>query len=127
MGIELVHNENPFPWGVGGDRIFDMSHKVFFGACWAQGRRRALAGRHLEIGDQGQGPMALVFKFASLDLPWPHRSRGVDTFQSLDACFLVCTQQMNPLLMQLRSLGIQVADCLYRLVKLFGVLPPLVV
>ena len=127
MGVKLVDNENPFTQRVTGHRAFNMSYEVFFCARRSQRRCGALAGGHLEIGGEGQGALALIFKFAPLDPSWLHGMEGVYPFQSLNACFLVGTHHMNPLLMQLRRLGVQLTDRLDCLIKLFGILCPVVV
>ncbi len=122
MSIELVHDENPRRFRVGGDRFLDMYHKVCFGACGTDRWNDDLTKGHFEIGDQGQRVVTDVLELAQLDPTGDHRARRMLAFQCLDARFLIRAHDVRAFPVQVQCLVVDVADELDFLIELLRVL-----
>jgi hypothetical protein len=74
-----------------------MSDEVGFGAGGSQAGRDNLTGGHIQIGDQTEGAMPLLFEFLSLDMTRQHRQGRMKPLEGLDAGHLVSAHHMRPL------------------------------
>ena len=110
MGIELVHNEDP-P-GIRGsfNRLRHMVGKVRLGASGEQRGGDDSPECHMPVGDETTGPMANVLKCLKFHFSRLHRVVGSGPFPSRDTGHLVGTDEMNPLLVQVGGLVIELTD-----------------
>lgn len=110
MGIQLIHDEHPFPFGIGFHGGTNMGHKILLRARVPYRRAEDLSGRHLEVGDQRLGAVPDIFKLLCLRLTGLHRTGRMAPFQSLDASFLISADQVDSLFLKFLRLVIQFAD-----------------
>ena len=109
VGVELVHDERPLPFGVGLHGGADVAGKILLGARVAHRRAYDLARRHLEVGDQRLRPVAGILELLGLRLAGFHRAGGVEPLQCLDAGLLVGADQVDPLFVEFPGLVVQFA------------------
>src|SRR6266567_6071646 len=67
MSVKLIGDKDPGRLGVSLNGLSDVSGKVGFGARGSNAGSHDLSGGHVQVGNQTQGAMPLVFKFLSLD------------------------------------------------------------
>jgi len=91
MSVKLIGDKDPGRLGVRLNGLSDVSGKVGFGARGSHAGSHNLSGGHVQVGNQTQGAMPLVFKFFALDVTGLHGQRGVETFEGLDAGHLIGT------------------------------------
>ncbi len=89
MSVKLIGDKDPGRLGVSLNGLSDVSGKVGFGARGSNTGSHDLSSGHVQVGNQTQGAMPLVFKFLSLDVTGLHGQRGVETFEGLDAGHLI--------------------------------------
>jgi hypothetical protein len=89
MSVKLIGDKDPGRLGVSLNGLSDVSGKVGFGARGSNAGSHDLPGGYVQVGNQTQGAMPLVFKFLSLDVTGLHGQRGVETFEGLDAGHLI--------------------------------------
>ena len=63
MSIELIGDKDPAGIQIGLESLGDVSGKVDLGARGSNAGSDDLSGGHVQVGDQTQGAMPLVFKF----------------------------------------------------------------
>ncbi len=97
MRVELISNEDPDRLWVRLNGLFDVSGEVGFGARGSQTGHNDLPSGHLQVGNQTQGPMPLVFELLPLNLTGQHRQAGMQTLQGLNASHLIGAHHMRPL------------------------------
>ena len=68
MGIEVIGDEDPSGLWIGLDGLSNVGGEIGLGACGSNAGHHHLSGRHLQIGDQAEGAMSLVFEFLALDM-----------------------------------------------------------
>jgi hypothetical protein len=95
MSVELIGDKDPGCLGVSLNGLSNVSGKVGFGARRSNAGSHDLSGGHVQVSNQTQGAMPLVFKFLSLDVTGLHGQRGVETFQGLDAGHLIGARHMG--------------------------------
>jgi hypothetical protein len=98
MRVELIGDEDPDRLWVCLDGPGDVSDEVGFGAGGSQAGRDDLTGRHIQIGDQAEGPMPFIFEFLSFDMTRQHRQGRMKSLEGLDAGHLIGAHHMRPLL-----------------------------
>ena len=89
MGIELIGDKDPAGLRIRLDRLGDVSGEVGFGARGSNAGSHKLSSRDIQVGDQTQRAMALIFKFFALDVTRLHGQRGMEAFQCLHAGHLI--------------------------------------
>jgi hypothetical protein len=94
MGVELIGDEDPGGLWIRLDGLFDVSGEVGFGACGSKAGHDDSPGGHLQIGNQAQGAMPLIFEFLPLDLTGQHRQARMQPLQCLNAGHLIGTHHM---------------------------------
>jgi hypothetical protein len=110
MGIQLIHDEHPLPFGIGFHGSMHMGHKILLRASVPYRRAEDLSRRHLEVGDQRLGSVPDIFKLLGFRLTGLHRTGRMEPFQSLDAGFLIGADQVDSLFMEFLRLVVQFAD-----------------
>jgi len=113
--IELVGDENPFPFFVRRHGLGNVLDEIHLRACVADGGSHLLARRHFVIGDQALCAVADVFVFvprATSRLSGNPRLRRLGrrgALQGLDAGLFIRTEQVNALRVQYGCGGVVVA------------------
>ena len=125
MRVEVVDDENPFPFQVGGHRLYYVVGEVLFGARRRHRGAYDVPRGDLEVGDQTLRAVADLVLLPALDAAGNGEAGRMGPFQGLHAGFLVATDQMDSLFMELGGVRIQEAHRTYLVVKLFGVPPAL--
>lgn len=97
MSVELIGDEDPGRLRVRLNGLSDMSGEVGFGAGGSQAGHDDAPGGHLQIGNQTQRAMPLVFEFLVLDLAGQQRQAGMQPLQSLNAGHLIGAHHMRAL------------------------------
>lgn len=110
MRVELIGDEDPGRLGVRLDGLGDVSGEAGFGAGGSKAGRDDLTGGHLQISDQAEGAMPLVFEFLPLDMTGQHRQGRTKPLDGLDASHLIGAQHMCSLLRKYRSRFIDLTD-----------------
>jgi hypothetical protein len=127
VDIELVHDENPSCFRIGGYGFLDMSSEVLIGASLSYGGSDHLARGHLEVGEQTPGAVALVLVLLALNAARSHRKGGMEALQRLNATLLVGAYQVSASLVQLQRLCVMLTDSFDLLIKDLRLRFPLVV
>jgi len=89
MRVELIGDEDPARLWICLDGPSDVSDEVGFGAGGSQAGRDELTSGHLQIGDQAESAMPLVFEFLSFDMTGQHRQGRMKPLKGLDAGHLI--------------------------------------
>jgi hypothetical protein len=126
VGVELIDHHDPATLGILVEGLFHVAGKVRLAACGAHRGSHNPAGGHLQIGDQALRAVADVLPLASFDPPDAHRTHRMQVLQRLDAGLLIGRDQMHPLPVQFLGLLVQATPLVYRAVKAFRILRPLV-
>ena len=74
--VELVIDEDPDGIRIGVDGLADVPHVILLGSCWPNRRRDGQAGRHVEVRDEAERPVALRTAPDSPVCPWMSASTG---------------------------------------------------
>ncbi len=72
MGVELIGDKDPGGVWIGLDGLGDVSGEVSFRARRSEAGSHDLSGGHVQVGDQTQGAMPVIFEFLSLDMAGLH-------------------------------------------------------
>src|SRR5664279_2105787 len=107
VGIDLVGNEDPFCFGVGGHGGTDVVDKVLFCASVPDGGADHFAGGHLKVRYQRLSPMSGVLEFVQFQLALGHRLVRVYPLQGLYPGFFINTDNMHARFVQLLCLVIE--------------------
>ena len=110
MRVQLVGHEQPDRVRVGSDGLADMGDKIGFGAAWAETGRHDLSTHDIEIGDQAQCAVALVFELAAFLQPTLHGFGFRDPFKRLNTGHLITTHDVPAQAIQQRCVGIHGTD-----------------
>ena len=97
MGIEVIADEDPSGLGIGLDALSNVGSEISLRAGGSNAGCHDLSGRHLQISDQAQGPMALVFEFLAFDVTGQHGEGRMKTLQGLDTGHLIGAHHMGAL------------------------------
>ncbi len=95
MSVELIGDEDPGRLWVRLNGLGDVSSEVGFGAGGSKAGHDHSPRGHLQIGNQAQSTMPLVFEFLSLDVTRQHRQRWVESFEGLDARHFIGAHHMR--------------------------------
>jgi len=117
MGVQLVGHEEPDRIRVGSHRLADMSDKVGFRAPWAETGCHDLATHDIEIGNQAECAVTLVFKLAAFRKTWLHRFGFGNPFERLDTSHLITTHHVCTQAIEQWCVGIHSTDGLNLLGK----------
>lgn len=107
--VELIDHECPGGVGIGVDGLLNVGGEVLLCSSRSDARTDDFTRDHVEVREQAQGAVTLVFKLDTLGHAGPCRLRWVDAFERLDACLLVGADDVTPLLGQLRRICICLA------------------
>lgn len=120
MGVELIAHEDPFPFGVNTDGLFDVLGEIHLGTGVANGWTEDLSRGYLKIGNERLCSVSNIFKFPSFLEAGFGWLRWVESFQCLDAGHLVRTDDMGSLVVQGDSLCIGIANSVYLSIENLG-------
>jgi len=121
MGIELISDNDPVFFGMGRDRLLNVSRKILLSSRRADGRTDDPSGSHIEVGDKALRSIADVFKLRPLLQSRFHGTDGVSALQCLDSGLLIGAYGMSPFSFELLSLFVGVADDVDVSIKCFGI------
>ena len=86
-----------------------MGGKFCLGSRRPEGRTDDFAGGDLEVGNQTQGPVPVVFELDTLDQTRPSRFAGVYTLERLHAGFLIDAHNVRAFGGKLRYISVSIA------------------
>ncbi len=122
MGVELIHDKDPWCLWIGSNGLRNMRGKIFFGSCRPNGGRHDFPCRHVEMGDQALRPMTNVFLLGALDQATLHGQRGRGALQGLDPRLLICADDVAPLLSEGLCLLVHLTHCRHFVGKHLGII-----
>ena len=96
MGVELIHDKDPWCLWIGSHGLRNRRGKIFFGSCRPHGGRHDFPCRHVEIGDQALRPMTKVCILGALDQATLQGQRGRGALQGLDPRLLIGADDVAP-------------------------------
>ena len=108
--VELVEHEDPGAIRVAVNRPGDVGREVVLGSRGADAREDGLSCHHVEVRDEAQRAVALVFELDALGLARSRRLRRVNPFECLNAGLLVGADDVPPCGSQARRVGVRFAD-----------------
>jgi hypothetical protein len=97
MGIEVIGDEDPSGLWIRLDGLSNVGGEIGLRAGGSNTGRHDLSGRHLQIGDQAQGAMPLVFEFLALNMTGQHGQGRMKTLEGLDTGHLIGARHMGAL------------------------------
>ena len=120
VGIELIGHEYPRRVRIGIKGGCDVGGEICFGSRRADRRADDFAGNDIEVRNQTQGPMSAIFELDTLDQARSSRLAFMQTFERLNAGFLIDAHDVCAFCRKLRRVAVGVADPIDVGLVLFG-------
>ena len=112
VGIELVGNEDLSRVGISFDGGGTVGREIGLGACESKGRADDFASDYVEVCDQTQGAMPVIFELDALGQTGAHGFVWNSAFQRLHPGFLIHTHDMCAFAGPLWRIAVGVAQSL---------------
>ncbi len=110
MRVELVEHKDPDALRVGVDSSCDVGGEILLVSRGPNAGSNGLSRHHIEVGDQTERPVPLVFELNAFSQARPYRFRGMDSLNCLDSRLLVSADHMPPFGRQPRRIRVGLAD-----------------